>query len=807
MKMKGKNIIIKSLLVFLLVFLPAVFAQEQEFADEFVIIGENDIPVYQCAPASTHLVIQNNGQVVQQYFFEQTGKAAEWALIQENSVLLNPGEKKTITVNFAIPCNAKGTKTLATKVVSLSGEQRTLKQNIIIYKPENLKLEIPFEKEIKPCSLNEMQLTLANPVNFTEQYVLSSVSNLKTIFSENDISLQPGEKKEVTLTVDTSECQLLHTPNLKLLIKTKESDVEFSKEVALVLDKEGTPELSVNELFTDGSTKEFTGKIRNLGKEKVNFALKVKDLDWVKFEPAEFTLNELESGEFKIILTPTQEIQSGQQKFLLEIYSDLIDKAFREEITIFVKKPGFVKVFLQTYKKHMIFGVAGVVALFVLIYLSSLYFKSNFYKKRKAQKEKIRAEIQEAKRKEEELKQKLREEKNIQKIKQEVEFELRKKYKFVNKELKEKSVNKFSKFILTIFVLGILIGIGATVYHFRDVISVQYVLKSLNYFTEEKNFVTQLMAGILGVVFLLILSICIKRTKKIKHVLNNISENEEIKVNFWKKGITAVSFKSLKSFNGGFISIKKQKVKEILPGKVYKAFALDINVPVENVTLHVRIPEKFFENNDAEEMLFIKEDKNSRDEVPIKETASDKKYRYYELVVSPQCKKVIFYGKVKRAKEKNTTIKYVFLFFLLAIFVVLITFVSKPSAEKTLGIPDQVWNQDERRYLNLSQYFTDPDGDKLNFKSSPTENIVVDVINDVALLIPKEGWTGQELVTFYAEDESGELAKSNIVRLKVQKRIMPKQLEPYKNVIGIAGVILVLLIFLVYFKQSFVSKL
>ncbi|MFH1052944.1 MAG: PGF-pre-PGF domain-containing protein [Candidatus Woesearchaeota archaeon] len=97
------------------------------------------------------------------------------------------------------------------------------------------------------------------------------------------------------------------------------------------------------------------------------------------------------------------------------------------------------------------------------------------------------------------------------------------------------------------------------------------------------------------------------------------------------------------------------------------------------------------------------------------------------------------------------------------------------SVNKTIidekGIPIQVWNFDENRSLDLSQYFIDPDGDKLVYSAESTDHINIDIDNElgIAKLIHDPGFSGAETVVFTADDGKGGVVESNEVLLIVKK--------------------------------------
>ena len=96
------------------------------------------------------------------------------------------------------------------------------------------------------------------------------------------------------------------------------------------------------------------------------------------------------------------------------------------------------------------------------------------------------------------------------------------------------------------------------------------------------------------------------------------------------------------------------------------------------------------------------------------------------------------------------------------------------------AIPDQIWDEDTTREINLSMYFSDPDGETLTYTASILENITV-TINSPAILDPNENWFGVENVIFTASD--GDLTEdSNSVQLTVNAVNDAPVLDPIADV-------------------------
>jgi hypothetical protein len=85
-------------------------------------------------------------------------------------------------------------------------------------------------------------------------------------------------------------------------------------------------------------------------------------------------------------------------------------------------------------------------------------------------------------------------------------------------------------------------------------------------------------------------------------------------------------------------------------------------------------------------------------------------------------------------------------------------------------IPSQSWTANTNKTLDISSYFSDDDGDDLNYSYSvSTASIVVTIDNStgIATLSPAASWTGSATVTFAAFDAEGASVSSNSVSLVV----------------------------------------
>ena len=110
------------------------------------------------------------------------------------------------------------------------------------------------------------------------------------------------------------------------------------------------------------------------------------------------------------------------------------------------------------------------------------------------------------------------------------------------------------------------------------------------------------------------------------------------------------------------------------------------------------------------------------------------------------------------------------------------------------GIPPQIWDQDTPHSLELNKYFNDPDGDSLDYHFEGVQNIDVQINNGIIYFTPDQGWSGQRVITFSADDGKGGVVKSNPVTLVVKKSILPKAFVGYLKYVLIGIIVLIVLL-------------
>jgi hypothetical protein len=99
-------------------------------------------------------------------------------------------------------------------------------------------------------------------------------------------------------------------------------------------------------------------------------------------------------------------------------------------------------------------------------------------------------------------------------------------------------------------------------------------------------------------------------------------------------------------------------------------------------------------------------------------------------------------------------------------FIVTVDNTNDPPA--SVPIPRQVWNEDEQNCVDLNEWFSDVDGDKLHYSVSRTLFVSITVDGSTACMTPASEWSGTANVTVAADDGNGGTAEE-LMQLSVRQ--------------------------------------
>jgi len=115
----------------------------------------------------------------------------------------------------------------------------------------------------------------------------------------------------------------------------------------------------------------------------------------------------------------------------------------------------------------------------------------------------------------------------------------------------------------------------------------------------------------------------------------------------------------------------------------------------------------------------------------------------------------------------------------------------------TGGIPSQIWYENQPWKVELGNYFSDPDGDKLMYSNSPVNHLTITYEGSTAFITPNLNWAGEEVVVFTATDVKGSSVDSNPLSLVIKRSPRKEKIYNFFSSYGwniLLGIILVIIL-------------
>lgn len=165
------------------------------YASESVLSG------CQCKTFSTIVTITNTGTVASDYLIYVEGSAAPYTELKPNIVVLAPGKTEKVYVYITPPCAFSGKLELVTKIAA-STLEKEIYQLLDVASCRNIELKAEkISASSCPCSDLTYNINVRNIGSFVDTYWLNATDFANPAFSENPVTLAPGENKTVQLTV------------------------------------------------------------------------------------------------------------------------------------------------------------------------------------------------------------------------------------------------------------------------------------------------------------------------------------------------------------------------------------------------------------------------------------------------------------------------------------------------------------------------------------------------------------------------------------------------------------------------------
>ncbi|VVB81882.1 Uncharacterised protein [uncultured archaeon] len=787
----------KSTIIFLLIaLLPSVSAG-------FLAFGDTSISTEPCNIAVRNVTVQNTGQELATYSVSVDGEGSDYVTFSAINFVLQPGLYTAISTYYKTPCDTT-TGTYPIKIYFTDGQdEQELAQELTVSMPENINITTKETTSvIEPCNTAAYTIELSNPANFTEIYTITAEGHPDVHVSEKQAVLKGGENKNIILSVTPEDCTQSGIYQLTAQFATEKSGQYKEQQLELIIKATDIPVLAegISKIRTDytDSTAELT--IENTGDRTTTYSLSAEGISWATISPSTVSLNPGETKALALRLKPTSEVSTGEYPLIFTATVDQTGIKYTKEIAIKLQPPTFIEknpAAVMAIAIILLAILAG--AFFGIKYIRSPQFKEAYKQwkeKRKERAEKrrqIRAKLEAIrkereqkrtellnKRKEQQEKEQKRKEAEQERIKKQLqrklEHDFKKEYHVVAK--KDLVVGKSKKNILKILavVIGIIILIllaaGWTI-----------IAPNLQYVT-------------LGLAILCVIFIAKKlsRTRIINAKWKNLLEKQTVSIKAWSDGLSHLGITAKQPIKNLKLLIKKTKPSTAPSPAIYQTFQIKTNTP-DALTYKATftISKRWLARKQAEELRLGRYNQDWTT-IPLKKTGEDKKVVHYTAELNKTGTYCI-YAKVKKQPIKPTSTARKLIYGILAIAIItgIAVIIAPQQSIVTHGIPPQSWKQDTVNKIDLSKYFSDPDGDKLNYTTTETKHITIEISGSTAYLTPESGWAGEERTRFIADDGKGGQIASNTVPLKVQKQLISIKYQPYiAIVISIITILLLL---------------
>lgn len=767
-------------------------------AQDFLAFGDQTIILNQCDATTRTLSVQNTAQESATYSISIDGEGADFATFSDLAFSLESGQIKQVTAFYNIPCSKRPGNYPVEIYFSDGNIEKLLEQQITIQAPDNINLTTTETTVvIAPCETASYNLILNNPLNLTEIYTITAEGHPNVHISEPTAVVFGRETKNIILSVTPEDCAQSGQFKLKTEIEAEKTGLSKEIELELIIKSTDIPVIAsgVSTIRTDYTDSTADLSIQNTGDRSTTYILEIEGADWASITPGRITLSPGQTQTVSLRLAPEETIPTATYSLLLTATVEQTGIQYSKDINIKLKPQ-------TAFEKNPVPFIAGAVivlaliicAIFLIRYIRTPKFKQKWaawkakralLKKQRAARRAEKKKLREQKRREK-YQKKLEEQKKRQekiaaeraRLKAQVEKEYKKQYHLVSRKevikgTQKKNIAKIAALILGALVLAILFA-------------------ARNIFAANTQYI------IVGIAVLLVIYLAKKlaNSRVIKKSWKLLHAGKEIELKCWKTGLSQISLTTKEALKQFRILIRKRRAKTAPSPYVYQTTEIKTNVPQESTSLSAAysVSKSWLKRKQftTDELRLARYSKQKWQTIPLTKTGEDKKNVYFTAEIKTTGTYSLYVKPSKKIPPKPKLVNYLIALAVIAAIAVLIA----PRQDiNSKAIPTQTWEQDKTHNIDLSQYFNDPDGDKLTFTATETSQVIIEVIDNTAYLTPQTGWTGEELVRFIADDGKGGTITSNSVKLTVKNSLIPASAQPYiALVVGIIAVLLLLFI-------------
>lgn len=799
-----------ALLIFVLLLLSISLAQEtavtavnSSSTEDFTASAKALITQDACTIEKNTIRITNTGTQTNNYMIEAEGDAKDW-IKYPSLFTLAPKQSTNVETLLNIPCTAEaGAYQLITVISTTTGIKKEIIQDLVVAQTQPISLTVKeAAQKLKSCQTAIYALNLSNPAKFVESYAFS-IDNPNAKLSEQKITLNPGESKQVTVEIKAKDCAWTGKQDMIFFAETEKTRLIAELDLSLEIENAYIPVIAdgISKIKTDYNKNSVDIEILNTGTNATEYLLSASGVDWIAVMPRLVAVDPQEKETVTLYLEPTEEVRAGS--YDVKITAETEDSAkYEKELTIKLKRQGLIDNLFDKYLPLTILVIIAIIVFAIVMVYTIKYMSSEEYQKwrvqslkekeaRAKEKERLRREEEklkaaacrekerlereklksaEDKKKQAELERQRKQrgqEKLEKKLAKKYEKELRKEYVFVSKKdiiSGKKPGSLLKKFLFALVVLILLAGI---------IIFNKPILNNITY----------VLAGI-AILVVLYLIIRIRRLRTVDAIWRGITLANETKLFdvAWKNGLQQVKFRLNAPIKNLIMWAKKGRGRNeryiCIDEHIYQYFRLGANTEqndFEETEATFKVSKKWLarKNIDADEVKLYYLDDGEWKEQETEKIDSDAKYVYYAAQALLGQNAIIGTEKVEEIEEEGEKTRILPLFIILLVAAVILLLVNPSLVTPTTpGIPMQKWTQGNEQTIDLNKYFVDPDGDELSFGvKSDIEGINVKIIDGIAYLNAKREFAGIKTIVFTAEDSKGGMAESNTVKLIVQTRI------------------------------------
>lgn len=803
--------------------------------EDFSVFREDVLFTEQGTPADSHFRITNTGQVASGYSIGVIGsEASSWVSMGPLSFVLQPGQEQIVLLHLDIPRGVDaGRYDLDTVITTTLGNQAVLEQIVRVDIPQNILLESVPSQDIVSCGTADYDIIIHNTGPFADEYSLSVSENVADYATISDSKVvAAGEQDTISLTLAPTDCQ--SSGEIPFTVTGVADSTQSTAELDLVLniENEFIPEISVKNIRLNTDSNTFNATIANTGSEENTYTIDVTGADFVSVSPSMVTLGPDEETVLEITSIPRQDTE--QKKYDLELNANVNGVEYFTPFVLNIKNPTWLE--SRIWIVYVVAAVIIFVAVILLITFARYLARRGTPEYEAEQAEKIRLAAENA------------DEKAAERAEKEKEQEKTKRQKEKEKEAKrkQKEQDKFRKLgakeaaaelrATNVLVSKDKLQGDATVKRGKSfwwiALIVLILIATAVIYGSRAWIIANVMASIVGaiilavIIILLIIYFAVFGASKASQRWIGMKPRRENQIETrWSKGLGQMWIRVKELIPDVRMKLKgsRKNPSFVAPdAHVYQYFTIKADGlsenQIEKQRFMFRVSKKWLQRHDIAEgkvKLMRTASEGDWKGVGTTKVRSDDKWVYYQAQATGlDAFAITGTSKTKTPKGAGAPGWWLFVLGIIIVLAVLggFWYFSVAGTQGTdvvgvapevSGIPPQAWDEDTRLKIDLSEYFVDPDGDRLSYVYTPVDNIVITISGDTATLTPEKDWFGEGSTTFTASDGKGGRVSSNEVSLYVRDIEEPtfwqnvlNGVQIYAAYIVVGIVILVILIVL-----------